>query len=464
MIWVALLDLVCLFIGSVLGVVMRLGPEETATYVYLHIDGWLLLFGSVILANYLAGSYRIQHRFSRFNLIVTWLFSILFACLILSITSFAWFSFMVGRGVLFLSLFFYSIMSLFFKLLICRSLFRSEALLCRTVVLGCGKEAQAMRKELENRFVLPAHKVVAYIDLEDDKTRGTGDFSMLDGVAVVQVKRKSLEDVIRSLSVGLIVIALEGKEKPARLYPVLRRLRFEGIEVITPLNVFEIYGGRTPLDLIDENYLMQASMESKLPGAQRIKRASDFLLAVVAFVIFLFPSLLIALAIKLCGPRLPVFYTQPRLGRFGVPFRIVKFRTMRVDAEDETGPVWSGNDDSRITVVGRFLRRFRLDEIPQFLNILNGDMSLVGPRPERPEIVSELEKHIPFYSERMHVMPGMTGWAQIRYPYGNSRKDAARKLEYDLYYMKHLTFSLDLQIVLSTLRIVLFGGDRKSVV
>jgi lipopolysaccharide/colanic/teichoic acid biosynthesis glycosyltransferase len=133
---------------------------------------------------------------------------------------------------------------------------------------------------------------------------------------------------------------------------------------------------------------------------------------------------------------------------------------MREGAEKETGPVWASDSDERVTRLGRILRRFRLDEIPQFVNIIRGDMSLVGPRPERPELVAELEKTVPFYRERENVMPGLTGWAQIRYGYGNTTEDAARKLEYDLYYMKHLSFALDLQILLSTLQIVLFGAEK----
>jgi lipopolysaccharide/colanic/teichoic acid biosynthesis glycosyltransferase len=139
---------------------------------------------------------------------------------------------------------------------------------------------------------------------------------------------------------------------------------------------------------------------------------------------------------------------------------MVKFRTMVVGAEDATGPVWSSENDPRITPIGRWLRRFRVDELPQFINILRGDMSVVGPRPERPEIVAELAKQIPFYEDRDLMVPGLTGWAQIQYPYGNTLHDARHKLEFDLYYMKHLSFSLDLQIILRTLRIVILGKER----
>jgi lipopolysaccharide/colanic/teichoic acid biosynthesis glycosyltransferase len=152
-----------------------------------------------------------------------------------------------------------------------------------------------------------------------------------------------------------------------------------------------------------------------------------------------------------------VFYRQTRVGQFGRPFTIVKFRTMAPDAEARTGPVWSAKGDARVTRLGSVLRTFRVDEIPQFVNVLRGEMSMVGPRPERPELIGELEKRIPYFSERLNVLPGLTGWAQVRYPYGSTIEDARRKLEYDLYYIKHLSLRLDLQIILSTLRVVVFG-------
>jgi len=170
--------------------------------------------------------------------------------------------------------------------------------------------------------------------------------------------------------------------------------------------------------------------------------------------------LLVAMVVRLSEPTGPVFYCQQRVGLFGRLFSIMKFRTMRVDAESESGAVWAMKGDPRITPVGRFLRMTRLDELPQIFNVLRGEMSIVGPRPERPEFVEQLSKEISWYEERENVLPGITGWAQIRYPYGSSVEDSRRKLEYDLFYMKHMSMSLDLQIILRTLRIVLLGMER----
>lgn len=456
--WVAVMDLVCLVAGCLLGVFIRFDPSTRIDYTFHNIGNWFLLFSSILLANYVAGSYRIQYTFSRFNLVVTWIFSLLFATMIMAITSYAWMADPLGRGVLLMSILSYSVLSLTLKLLVYRSLFRGPAFVCRTVVFGTGKTALQMRDVIEKEYVLPRHKVVAYIAVKD----GISDHmaSVLDGVAVIESAADSIEEVIRSLGVNLIVIGLDHVADVLDYYPRLRRLRFDGIEVLTPNSVAEIYTGRTPLKMLDEEFLMQVSMESGLPVISQMKRLLDIVMSLIAILVFFPLMLLIACIIKISAPRSSVFYHQDRVGQFGVRFRLYKFRTMQEGAEAETGPVWAESNDSRITRIGRFLRRFRLDELPQFFNVLKGQMSVVGPRPERPEITVKLAEEIPFYHERENVLPGLTGWAQIRYPYGDNIEDARRKLEYDLYYIKTLSLSLDLQIILSTIRIVLLGMER----
>ncbi|NQT94627.1 MAG: sugar transferase [Lentisphaerae bacterium] len=458
--WVALLDVACLVAGSAVGLVLRIGHEEMGEYVFHHVDGWLIFFGSVMLANYLAGAYKLQHAYSRFNLVVTWGFSLAFALIMLSITSYAWFRVLLGRGVLGLSVATYSILSLALKLVVYRDLFRSPFFQCRTAIIGVGEQAREVRRTLERDFVLPVHRVVAFVKPVAEETPSAATESMDDGVAVIDTTIDDLESVIRGLGVTLVIIALEKEDEFTRLYPTLRRLRFSGTEILTPLAVEELYNGRTPLALIDEEHLTQASMESELPLVRHSKRVLDLVLAMVGSLVFLPVGILVAFIIKLGAPRSPVFYSQVRAGQFGRPFRILKFRTMKEGVEQDSGAVWASRSDPRITLIGRFLRRFRMDEIPQVVNILKGDMSVVGPRPERPEIIEQLGDEIPFYAERENVIPGLTGWAQVRYPYGGSVEDTARKLEYDLYYMKHLSLSLDLQIILSTLRIVIFGMEH----
>jgi exopolysaccharide biosynthesis polyprenyl glycosylphosphotransferase len=182
-------------------------------------------------------------------------------------------------------------------------------------------------------------------------------------------------------------------------------------------------------------------------------------LSLVALALSLPVMALIALAIKL-ESRGPALFRQPRLGQNGRVFILKKFRSMREDAEKLTGPVWAQQEDPRVTRVGSFLRKTRLDELPQLFNVLVGDMSFIGPRPERPEFVYELQKQIPFYMERLSVKPGITGWAQVKYRYGASVEDALEKLQYDLYYIKNLSLFLDLVILIATIQVVLFARGR----
>jgi exopolysaccharide biosynthesis polyprenyl glycosylphosphotransferase len=169
---------------------------------------------------------------------------------------------------------------------------------------------------------------------------------------------------------------------------------------------------------------------------------------------------IIALAVKCSSPG-PVFFRQVRVGQWEQGFEVIKFRTMREDAESISGAMWAAEKDPRVTRIGRVLRKFRLDEMPQFMNVLKGEMSFVGPRPERPVFVEQLKQRIPYYGERHTVKPGITGWAQINYGYGASEEDALRKLEYDLFYIKQLSLFFDLFIVLKTIKTVLFGNGAR---
>lgn len=452
-------DLVCLFAGGLIGAYTRFGTDEITTYVFDHIDGFVVFCSSIIIANYLAGNYRIQNTFSRFNMVVSWLFSILFAMLILSVTSYAWITILIGRGVLFLSIGWYSLLIFIFRQLLYKRIFRSSMFVCRVAALCEASSIAKFKSLLENDWTIPAHRLVACIDICDHEVSQERP-RLVEGVPVIQTTLESFDDVMRGLDVSLIILAEDREETSRLLWPRLRRLRFEGFEVMNELVVCETYAGRTPLHLLTEDSMMEATLESSLPMVGRFKRVLDLVIG-GAFLLFFAPLMLVIwLLVKLSDPASPALYTQVRVGRFGELFKIIKFRTMVPEAETESGAVWAEKDDPRITRLGLFLRTTRLDELPQFINVLLGHMSLVGPRPERPEIVRELEEQIPFFSERAHVVPGLTGWAQIRYPYGSSVEDARRKLELDFYYIKHMSIRLDMQIILSTLRIMVLGKER----
>jgi exopolysaccharide biosynthesis polyprenyl glycosylphosphotransferase len=233
----------------------------------------------------------------------------------------------------------------------------------------------------------------------------------------------------------------------------LTAVRLAGVHVMDVPSFYEQLTGRVPVeDLSDPGLLLEGASGSSA-GAAAVRRTMDVVIASIGLLLALPFCILIAVAIKL-ESRGPVLYLQERVGRNGRLFTLAKFRSMRTDAEAGSGPVWATEDDPRITRVGRWLRRLRLDEVPQFWSVIRNDMSLVGPRPERAYFVDDLKQRIPHYAERHIVKPGVTGWAQINHSYGNSLDDAFIKLQHDLYYVKHRSLALDIAILLRTVKVV----------
>jgi exopolysaccharide biosynthesis polyprenyl glycosylphosphotransferase len=233
-----------------------------------------------------------------------------------------------------------------------------------------------------------------------------------------------------------------------------------GNEVIDLESFYERMTGKLPVALLRETWLVFAPgfVRSRLRAF--LKRTIDIAGTIAIGLVFL-PVALVAVLFIPLESRGPVLYSQQRVGLDGRPFLLYKFRSMRDGAEHETGPVWAAVDDARVTRLGRLIRRFRIDELPQLFNVLRGDMSLVGPRAERPEMVAELSRKLPLFDYRHSVRPGLTGWAQICWPYGASLDDARDKLCYDLYYIKNWSLVFDLQIIIQTPKVMLFGRGAR---
>jgi sugar transferase (PEP-CTERM system associated) len=259
--------------------------------------------------------------------------------------------------------------------------------------------------------------------------------------------------------VARVVVCL--RERRGRV-PIEQLLacRMAGVEVEEREAMYERLTGKLAVESMRPSYLIFSRGFLKDPLTLTLKRVADILLALLGLVLSLPLCIAAAVAIKLTS-RGPLFFTQERVGQDGRVFRLIKFRTMRADAEKDTGPVWASAGDQRITAVGRMLRKTRIDEIPQFVNILLGQMSFVGPRPERPHFVEQLSREIPFYPLRHTVKPGITGWAQVRHPYGASVEDAKEKLRLDLYYIKNMGLMFDLNIVLRTTGVILLGKGAR---
>ena len=320
-----------------------------------------------------------------------------------------------------------------------------EAFKRRVLVLGAGPRAARIAQIARRDGA--GFAVVGHVGMHDGPVAVPHSINRAD--------IKSLADHVVRLGASEVVLALEERRNALPLADLLR-IKTTGVHVNELSSFLERETGRVDLDSLNPSWLIFSdgfSAGRRLSSAG--KRAFD--IAVSALILILFGPLILltALAVKL-ESRGPAFFRQRRVGLYGVPFEILKLRSMREDAEVGGKAVWAQKDDPRITRIGTVIRKLRIDELPQAWTVLKGEMSFVGPRPERPQFVADLEARLPFYAERHVVKPGITGWAQINYPYGASIDDARQKLEYDLYYAKNYSPFLDLLILLQTLRVIIW--------
>ena len=311
----------------------------------------------------------------------------------------------------------------------------------RVYVLGTGERAQRLVNGLRTRSELSVEVAGWSGNLEGPVTR--------ESIA------SHLSELAGPGEIHRVIVAMPDRRGT---FPVneLLKLRLEGVKIEEATSWLEKISGKIEVEHLNPSWLLFADGFRCSAGFSLLRRVASFMASALLLIIVLPVIPFVILAIKLDSAG-PVLYRQKRVGRAGVIFHCHKFRTMRKDAEADTGATWAGDDDPRITRVGRFLRISRLDEIPQLWNVLRGDMGFVGPRPERPEFIEWLSREIPFYPLRHCVSPGITGWAQIRYKYGNTQEDAKEKLQYDLYYIKNMSLGLDLFIMFQTIKIVLLG-------
>ena len=355
--------------------------------------------------------------------------------------------FLTGRGLLA-----YSLMFSFLGILVTRMLFirlsSDSTLKRRVLVLGTGINAD----RIEDYYASvneAAFLVVGYVSLGDS-------VSLVDENRQI-VKDQSLVSIANRLAVDEIVIAVDDRRKKLPTDELLQ-CKVDGIQVLDLLTFFEKELSIINIELLYPSWMLfSAGFRRKLLSVY-LKRMFDISVSLVILVVAGPFMLLVSIAslIESMG-RDPILYSQVRVGKNGKPFRVHKFRSMRTDAESDGVARWATKNDSRVTVLGRFIRKTRLDELPQLFNVLRGEMSLVGPRPERPEFVAKLSRDIPYYAERHWVKPGLTGWAQMLYPYAATEEDTKRKLEYDLYYVKNGGTMLDTIILLQTIEVVLLG-------
>jgi len=316
------------------------------------------------------------------------------------------------------------------------------------LILGTGELAKKLAAEILNRPEVGV-RIAGFIS-EDNSLVGK---SLLNPTVLGHTSE--LNRVVESERVGQVVVAMPESRGSMPMNELLD-LKVRGVAVEEATSFYERITGKIALENLRPSWLVFS------PGFRK-SRLSLFLHSSLGIVLSLlglllcFPIMIVIAALIRLDSRGPVLFRQARVGKDGKTFQLLKFRSMFVDAEEKTGPIWAKKNDDRATRVGRVIRKLRLDELPQFLNVLRGEMSFVGPRPERPEFVQELTRTIPYYNQRHTVRPGITGWAQVKYQYGASVGDAVEKLQYELFYIKNMSISLDIYIIFQTAKIVLLG-------
>jgi sugar transferase (PEP-CTERM system associated) len=352
----------------------------------------------------------------------------------------------IGRGALLISLviaFGSSVIArIIFDTLVDEDVFKR-----RVLVYGGGRRAASIAR-LRRRSDRRGFAVVGYVSAEGDEGADVPESEKLP-------TNVDLMTLCEKHRVDEIVVAMDDRR---RRFPMdqLLECRLEGVEILELVSFLERETGKVRLDLLNPSWMIFSEGFGRGRIHDTLERAFDILASLALLIVAAPLMVLTALAIKIIeGPKATIFYRQVRVGQYGRPFRLLKFRSMREDAEKD-GAQWASKNDSRVTRIGAFTRLTRIDELPQILNVLRGEMSFVGPRPERPEFVEQLEERIPYYRERHTIKPGITGWAQLCYPYGSSEQDATEKLQYDLFYVKNHSLLFYLAILVQTVEVIVW--------
>ncbi len=317
-----------------------------------------------------------------------------------------------------------------------------------TIIIGINNKGIELVEKVK-KFPGLGYKIIGFVSSENNYN--ISDFEEIPVLGNI----KDLSEINKKYKIKNILIALDSTEHE-KLLNIIAACTDSDVSIKIIPDLYDIISGNARTNQIYGFPLIEITPVLMQPWELAIKRTIDFLVSTVILVFGIPIWLIIAIVIKL-DSKGPIFYTQERVGKDEKLFKVIKFRSMVSDAESKSGPIWANKEDPRITRVGKILRKLRLDEIPQFINVLDGDMSLVGPRPERPYFVELLSKEIPLYKRRLKVRPGITGWAQVKHKYDENIEDVKKKIQYDLYYIENISLRLDLKILFHTITVVLLG-------
>jgi sugar transferase (PEP-CTERM system associated) len=411
-----------------------------------------LLFGFfAVMALFAMGLYTIRQRSDAAGTVLRVVAGLVVAAALSALAYYAIPNLEIGRGMLALTTLIGIASSIVARLLFDR-IVDQDLFKRRVLVYGAGRRASSLL-DLRRRSDQRGFRLVGFIPTEGDEGSTPADRLMQ--------RPDDLYSWVVQNPIDEIVVAMDDRRRGFPMYEFLE-CRLAGIEIIELPTFLERETGKVRLDVLNPSWIIFGEGFRASLIQRAIERVVDVAVSLSLLILAAPAILLTAVAIKLeDGLDAPIVYRQRRVGQHGVEFDVLKFRSMRIDAEPSGQAIWAGKDDPRITRVGAFMRKARIDELPQLINVLRGDMSFVGPRPERPEFVQKLEHTIPYYRERHSVKPGITGWAQLCYPYGSSEKDALEKLQYDLYYVKNRSLLFDLAILIQTVEVVLWGKGAR---
>jgi sugar transferase (PEP-CTERM system associated) len=442
------LELALLAATFYLGVWLRFIGDPTGLAEVEPLQGKAILYALVVMTCMMTmGLYARHSRDGISQVVLRLVISLLLGSVGMVILFYMLPGLAIGRGAFALVLLFSGVALIGSRLLF-QHIGTVDGLKRRILVLGTGQKASVIDRLMRRKADRRGMTIVGYVQLSEDPPQVKGQ---------ILPHSEPLPDIVRRLRIQEIVVAVDDRR---RNFPVreIVECRLLGIDVIDIISFIERQCGRILIEHLNPGWLIYS--EGFYLGGMRAawKRVFDVVVSLTMLAIFWPLMILAAIAVAVDSPG-PILYRQVRVGEHGREFKVLKFRSMTVDAE-KTGAQWAQKNDSRVTRFGGFMRKYRIDELPQLFNVLKGEMSFVGPRPERPEFVGELSAKILYYAERHRVKPGITGWAQINYPYGASEKDAEEKLSYDLYYVKNYTLFLDLVILMQTAQAVLWkkGG------
>ena len=398
------------------------------------------------------GLYQINFREGYSGLVLRALIAFLLGWMVLALLYYLIPELYIGRGVAALA-FLISLLAIALFRPIYFKLINLEAMKPRVLIFGVGERAAWISQHFKAKDIQNHFQLIGFVN--------TGGPRFVTGDVPILELDVPLCEYIRNKNVDQIVVAVDDRRNGLPMQDLLN-CRLAGVEIIELATFFERETGSVALELTDPSWMVFGQGFRRSVVIAGIKRLLDVLLSIVLVAVFWPVLLLTVIAIKIeDGLLAPVLYSQTRVGEGGRQFKLFKLRSMRIDAERESGACWARPDDDRITRVGRIIRKLRIDELPQIINVIRGDMSFVGPRPERPEFTQNLELRIRYYRERCAVKPGVTGWAQLRCPYGASTKDSQEKLKYDLFYIKNHNTLFDLLIILQTVEVVIFGKGAR---